>query len=200
MIEGNTNHLKMKGRRFFFRLEIYNIAYWATDGGGELKKEEKGCGALTGWDWHSATPSSYPLVYFNLPTLIKAGCVERAIASAGGPKISCVDRTFGKRNNLELQDAERDEGFGGQDSRVEVGKRTAVTVAASYLPPSSTPSYSYPASITGTQRYIPMTWSGVDAYPVVITSTVFTESVMTLTNRVTALPDLTRMTLETTVG
>lgn len=138
-------------------------------------------------------------MYFNLPVLIKAGCVERAIASAGGPKISCVDRTFGKRD-LEIRDAERDEGSGWQDSRAEVGERTAVTVAASYLAPSSTPSYSYPASVAATQRYVPMTWSGADAYPVVITSTVFTESVTILTNRVTALPDPTRMILETTVG
>ncbi|KAJ8120461.1 hypothetical protein ONZ43_g2835 [Nemania bipapillata] len=181
---------------FFFQFEIYNIAYWATDGGRELKKQESGCGALTGWDWHPANPSYYPYVYFNLPTLIAAGCVERAIASAGGPKISCVDRTFGKRN-LEIQDSDGDEGSSGQDSREEVGKRFAVPVAASYLAPSSTPSYSYPASVAATQRYSPMTWSGADADPVVITSTIFTELVTIVTNRVTALPGPTSTT---TVG
>ncbi|KAH7120731.1 class V chitinase Chi100 [Dactylonectria macrodidyma] len=72
-----------------YEIEIFNIEGWATDGGAELKKQESGCGALTFWTWHDATDDKAAYVYFDLPTLIKAGCVERAIMSAGGPKLSC---------------------------------------------------------------------------------------------------------------
>jgi chitinase len=69
--------------------EVYNIREWSTDGGSSLKKQEGGCGAMTGWDWNEPTSTSHAFVYFNLPFFMKAGCVERAIVSAGGPKISC---------------------------------------------------------------------------------------------------------------
>lgn len=69
--------------------EVYNINGWSTDGGASLKKQEGGCGGMTGWDWRAATSSSFAYTYFNLPFFMKAGCVERAIVSAGGPKISC---------------------------------------------------------------------------------------------------------------
>jgi hypothetical protein len=73
----------------FWTFEVYGIDGWATDGGAKLKSEEKGCGALTGWEWDEATPSTYSRAYFNLPFIMKSGCVERAIVSAGGPKVSC---------------------------------------------------------------------------------------------------------------
>lgn len=44
---------------------------------------------MTGWQWTAAQGTSFEKVYFNLPFFIKSGCVERAIVSAGGPKISC---------------------------------------------------------------------------------------------------------------
>ena len=74
-----------------------NIAEWAADGGGGLHGQEKGCGALTGWAWVEASgPTMRPAAaWFNLPFLIKDGCVERAIVSAGGPKISCRAQGFG---------------------------------------------------------------------------------------------------------
>ncbi|PTB79573.1 glycoside hydrolase family 18 protein [Trichoderma longibrachiatum ATCC 18648] len=68
---------------------IYYISGWDTDDlEGHLHDEENGCGALTGWDWDYANAKD-PSVAFNLPLFIKDGCVERAIVSAGGPKISC---------------------------------------------------------------------------------------------------------------
>ena len=115
-----------------------------------MHTQEDGCGALTGWDWRGATPSSYPLVYFNLPFFIKSGCVERAIASAGGPQISC------QAQGLDIKKRLRE-------------KRSAVAVPASRLPVSSTPSYTYTSSATSRPTYVPMTWA-VQA-PVVITST-----------------------------
>ncbi|KAK1855211.1 class V chitinase chi100 [Colletotrichum chrysophilum] len=73
----------------WYTFEVYNIDGWSTDGGSRLKSEEKGCGALTGWDWRERTSSKYAGAYFNLPFFMKDGCVERAIVSAGGPKLSC---------------------------------------------------------------------------------------------------------------
>lgn len=75
--------------------EVYNIKGWSTDGGDKLHHEEKGCGALTGWSW--SDKDSGGQAYFNLPFFIKDGCVERAIASAGGPKISCKHEGVTKR-------------------------------------------------------------------------------------------------------
>ncbi|KAJ9293520.1 CAZyme family GH18 [Paecilomyces variotii] len=74
---------------FFYIFEVYNIAGWSADGGASLNHQEKGCGALTGWEWHGHTDTKYSRAYFNLPFIMKAGCVERAIVSAGGPKLSC---------------------------------------------------------------------------------------------------------------
>lgn len=74
---------------FFYIFEVYNFAGWSTDGGSSLHHEEKGCGALTGWVWNEQTDTHRSSAYFNLPFLMKDGCVERAIVSAGGPKLSC---------------------------------------------------------------------------------------------------------------
>jgi chitinase len=66
--------------------EISNIQDWAEDGGESLEQEERGCGAIARWDWKEGhTPS----VVFTLPFFMKAGCVERAIVSAGGPELQC---------------------------------------------------------------------------------------------------------------
>lgn len=77
----------------FWRFGIYNISGFAEDGGNKLHDELNGCGALTGWEWH--TDGSRPRAVFNLPFFIKSGCVERAIVSAGGPKIQCRGDGFG---------------------------------------------------------------------------------------------------------
>jgi hypothetical protein len=66
--------------------QVYNIIDWANDGGAKLKDEMGGCGAMTGWDW---SDNGIRKVWFALPLIIKAGCVERAIASAGGPQLQC---------------------------------------------------------------------------------------------------------------
>ncbi|KAL9620387.1 MAG: hypothetical protein Q9160_005087 [Pyrenula sp. 1 TL-2023] len=74
-----------------WKFKIYDIGGWSTDGGKKLHDEEKGCGVLTGWSFKDNHAS------FNLPFFTKNGCVERAIASAGGPKIRCKHNGFGKR-------------------------------------------------------------------------------------------------------
>ncbi|KAI1108458.1 class 5 chitinase 1 [Nemania sp. NC0429] len=172
----------MPDEGYAYRFEIYNIAYWATDGGSKLHHEEKGCGALTGWKWESASPEHYPQVWFNLPLFIKAGCVERAIVSAGGPKLQCDGRGLDIKKR-----GEEEEGFGGDEVpdpyAVREG-RAAITQAASYRPPVSIPAYSYPASLASTPHYTPMVWDGVDEQPVVVTSTFETERIVVITTTV----------------
>ncbi|KAI1464711.1 class V chitinase Chi100 [Daldinia caldariorum] len=84
--------------------EVYNIRDWAADHGSSLHDEESGCGGLTGWDWHDTTATTWAYAYFNLPFFIKDGCVERAIVSAGGPKLSCNDHGLGLRGLEEKRD------------------------------------------------------------------------------------------------
>ncbi|RBQ70365.1 hypothetical protein FVER53590_10974 [Fusarium verticillioides] len=84
----------------FYTVTIVANGYsWIDDDGKKLKSEEKGCGAMT--DWHSSvievkTGDGWTAPHrftFTLPITIKAGCVERAIASAGGPSgIQCDNK------------------------------------------------------------------------------------------------------------
>ncbi|KAF5872977.1 uncharacterized protein Bfra_008254 [Botrytis fragariae] len=80
----------------WFEFQIITNSF-ESDLGAALKKQESGCGALLDWkasdviipeshgDWMGTREYK-----FTLPTTIKAGCVERAIASAGGPSgLSC---------------------------------------------------------------------------------------------------------------
>ncbi|KAM5439760.1 putative chitinase [Microsporum ferrugineum] len=101
--------------------EIYNIDGWSMDKGDSLHHEEKGCGALTGWDYHEADSTTFAYTYFNLPFFIKDGCVERAIVSAGGPKISCKGHSIFERKRS------------GVNSRASVGARARVRANA--VPP-----------------------------------------------------------------
>lgn len=91
---------------FFWTFNVLEISGWATDGGKQLKSEESGCGALTGWIFESNDGAMHAV--FNLPLFIADGCVERAIVSAGGPKLSCVNRTFGRTvppyNSTQLEE------------------------------------------------------------------------------------------------
>jgi len=64
-----------------------------TDNGASLKSQEKGCGDLLSWSTstiNSPSPDgswvASEMFSFTLPLTIAGGCVERAIASAGGPK------------------------------------------------------------------------------------------------------------------
>ncbi|RKL39951.1 hypothetical protein BFJ72_g6680 [Fusarium proliferatum] len=84
----------------FYTVTIVANGYsWIDDDGKKLKSEEKGCGAMT--DWHSSAIevetgdgwTARHMFTFTLPITIKAGCVERAIASAGGPSgIQCDNK------------------------------------------------------------------------------------------------------------
>lgn len=66
---------------------VYDINHWDVDFDeleSSLKDEEKGCGALTAWDYVYSAEWG-PAAKFALPTVMREGCVERAIGSAGGP-------------------------------------------------------------------------------------------------------------------
>lgn len=70
---------------------IYDVGNWNVDEKelqAKLRHEESGCGAITGRGFNGAI-NGFPAAKFNLPTVLKAGCVERAIKSAGGPSIHC---------------------------------------------------------------------------------------------------------------
>lgn len=110
--------------------EVYNIDGLGEDYGTSLLKQERGCGALTGWEFYLGTATSSTPAYFYLPYFIKSGCVERAIVSAGGPKLSCKyqgtmaddrRRRLGKREpamEVELavmREASNDERTGGDE-------------------------------------------------------------------------------------
>ncbi|KAL5089523.1 hypothetical protein Trisim1_005218 [Trichoderma cf. simile WF8] len=74
-----------------WRLDIIDMTgSWVLDDEGKtLQKEIKGCGAVTGWEWFKRADGTREC-RFNLPLIMKEGCVERAIASAGGPDIDCI--------------------------------------------------------------------------------------------------------------
>ena len=81
-----ANFLGLTG---FFILQVYGINAWGKDG-SSLHHEEKGCGALTGWEWQTGCDGDTSQAWFRLPVAIRAGCVERAIHSAGGPaRLQC---------------------------------------------------------------------------------------------------------------
>ena len=127
-----------------YQFEIFNIIGWSTDGGAALHQQEDGCGALTFWTWNDATSSDAAYAYFDLPFFIKAGCVERAIVSAGGPKLSCQ----------------------GQGTHFPFRKRSQDQRAPAALPvPPLTEDKLYALEIiygnnTGSyQPYVPMNWT-----------------------------------------
>jgi hypothetical protein len=73
---------------------------WITDGGAKLKSEESGCGDLLSWNVISVDIPSEDGKWlaseqysFTLPLTVSSGCVERAIASAGGPSGLQCDNT-----------------------------------------------------------------------------------------------------------
>lgn len=107
--------------------------------------------------------------------------------SAGGPKISCQGHDLDIKKRI-------DDGIGGENeadgSFYYPGreKGAAVTVAASYLPPSAIPTYTYPTSMTPRPRYTPMIWNGTDTWPVVVTSTIMKEEAVVFTNVVPFTP------------
>ncbi|KAL9598709.1 MAG: hypothetical protein Q9219_004322 [cf. Caloplaca sp. 3 TL-2023] len=63
---------------------------WIADGGKKLRSEVSGCGSMTGWHWtKDKNDGQGAAVTFRTQPLMKFGCVERAIRSAGGPKVAC---------------------------------------------------------------------------------------------------------------
>lgn len=79
---------------FYWYFVVSNIRGWFEDGGESLKNEEAGCGAMAGWQFTEATDTQDAFASFNLPFIMKSGCVERAIVSAGGPRLECDGHGF----------------------------------------------------------------------------------------------------------
>lgn len=133
-----------------WKFEVYNIRWWSTDHGARLHKEENGCGALTGWSWTDDVNGSGGQAYFNLPFFIKDGGVERAVVSAGGPKLCC------KGHSLFSQKAVVSTTFSGK----QVESPRVGLAAAGLSAVDSPPLYHYDLPPdTFNHSYIPMNWS-----------------------------------------
>lgn len=176
---------RTRNNKLFYTFEVFNIQNWALDHGSELHHQEKGCGALTGWSWTDASSTSMAKAYFNLPITMKGGCVERAIVSAGGPKISChsdgtvnglksrrrepvvddgasnsPDDELGRREDKTLARVALQRAVAEDNetkNRETMRKRAATTEGPSRLSLTDTPTYTYPSTLT-TSTYDPMTW------------------------------------------
>ncbi|THX80379.1 hypothetical protein D6D04_04624 [Aureobasidium pullulans] len=160
----------------FYKFMVYGIDGWAFDYGKALHKQEDGCAALTGWTWHNATDTEYAYAYFNLPLVFKAGCVERAIVSAGGPKLACkglpniAQRSIQAEMLLESEETMLAELRSQEKARAAESLVLAASLAELERraqktdPPiqqdSFTPSYSYSTTLTSSQSYVPMNWTG----------------------------------------
>lgn len=159
--------------RFSFRGKV------GDDGIEKLKDEISGCGAVTGWDWYEQGGTTFKRVWFNLPLFIKAGCVERAIVSAGGPQLSCIGQGVG---------------FAQSKRELDVGKAAKLLPSTppnatrpipevpSPAPHPFTPSYTY-GSTPLSESYEPLWWtlgggtqSPATATTVAATTTTSTES------------------------
>ena len=88
--------------------KVYGINGWAGSDGASLKKEEKGCGALSGWGFHTDGQDEFDgelrdtqYAYFGL-SFFKGGCVERAIHSAGGPSPGTGPGQIACKNAFDL--------------------------------------------------------------------------------------------------
>lgn len=82
-----------------------------------------------------------------------AGCVERDIVSAGGPKISCVGKGVNRGGGLK------------RNINEQLEERQIEFIAAEYLPSTKEQvqvlQFVY-ANVTGAaEPYVPMNWSGV---------------------------------------
>lgn len=73
---------------------VSNVRGWSEDAAESLKNEEVGCGVMTSWHVTEATDTQDAFASFNLPFIMKFGCVERAIVSAGGPQLECDGHGF----------------------------------------------------------------------------------------------------------
>ncbi|KAF4223780.1 hypothetical protein CNMCM8980_010274 [Aspergillus fumigatiaffinis] len=162
---------------FYYTFEIYNIDGWISDGGDSLNNEEGGCGAMTGWDFHEETSDNYAYVYFNLPFFMKEGCVERAIVSAGGPKISCKGGGIGPtKRDVDFDiEAEEEEDDDDEDDWTRLDARgTGKTLDTPAFPSWTDEQLQefqsfYEAinmqSETAEKTYVPMTWGATSTSP-----------------------------------
>lgn len=182
------------------------------DGGDELHAQEDGCGALTGWNWTDATSTSFAKVYFNLPIILTAGCVERAIVSAGGPQLSCTYDGIAGISKRQQHDAAQEDEWMEEDMRREkkareedaLGKKAlaadmvkrAITTEGPQAPTiTATPTYSYLSTISSMPSYTPMSW---DANNTVVLTWTLTKTDTTFTSAVWITRNTTGMTTFTT--
>lgn len=141
-----------------YELLIFGIGDWVTDGGAALEKQEDGCGTVTFWTWTDATADAGASADFNIDFFIKSGCIERAIVSAGGPKISCQGQGLDdvkKRQELRERAAALSASSSSSGRRSSLVKHKPLTVEQrAYLADlyNVTEGATHPA-------YVPMVWN-----------------------------------------
>lgn len=152
--------------------------------GEALHKQEDGCGALTFWEYGTDSNGGY--AEFDLPLFIKDGCVERALASAGGPRLSCVLNRGGQKRDVGPVDRNSDRRRA--QKALETPSASAVAAAGPSLFLSGTPTYSYPTTANATiSPYVPMTWvSGTGPATYSWTYYSYTTGVITTTTPIAA--------------
>ncbi|TEY86654.1 hypothetical protein BOTCAL_0004g00080 [Botryotinia calthae] len=123
--------------------KLTDIEYWSTDGGAALKKQEDGCGDVTGWSYTDATSSETAYASWNIDFFIKDGCVERAIVSAGGPKISCTGHSLSVRDSSTAKNSTDPAGPPVYSAEQIAESKAAYANATTYIP------------------YVPMDWSSI---------------------------------------
>ncbi|KAK4194711.1 hypothetical protein QBC40DRAFT_290276 [Triangularia verruculosa] len=187
-----------------FHFNLYGIVDnngWTNRVEGELR----GCGALTDWKYQAKSGSVLANIWFNLPFFIKEGCVERAIVSAGGPKISCKGGGLLWKRSIDAPEGDLTE----QQPEVQplpLIERQALpssvvssqTSTPLYVPTPSPrfmtelPNYSYPEELmaTATPVYEPMTWGTEDIITMTWTLTSTSTSVSP-TTYTTTIPGYT---------
>ncbi|KAI9643280.1 hypothetical protein NHQ30_007897 [Ciborinia camelliae] len=123
--------------------KLTDIEYWSTDGGAALKKQEDGCGDVTGWRYTNATSSEVAHASWNIDFFIKSGCAERAIVSAGGPSISCKGHSLDLRDLSAVTNSTDPAGPPNYSAEEIAEFKAAYANATTYIP------------------YVPMDWSGI---------------------------------------
>ena len=143
-----------------------------------MNQQESGCGGLSGWEWDQGTSTSSTHAYFYLPYIIKAGCVERAIVSAGGPKLSCSYQgtldtlTLRRRFSQEEPAMEKKRAIKMEkvtmitptptQTMAALMKRNVTTDVPSLPSVTYQPNYTYSTSASSGITYVPMTWNTSD--------------------------------------
>ncbi|KAF2089083.1 hypothetical protein K490DRAFT_55682 [Saccharata proteae CBS 121410] len=126
-----------------YAIEITPMNSWSLPSGASLHQQLKGCGTVTDWQFGNWTNGTQ-WASFDIDILIKSGCIERAIHSAGGPQgLKCAGMGFfddwlGQDDSVGMGAVELVEIEGsGEDGDEEHGGPTRSAAAVTAIPTRS---------------------------------------------------------------